>query len=418
MKKAGILSMQRIYNYGSFLQAYALKKMMEECGAEVEFVDYHPGECILPSKETTGMKRKIQKGLEILRMKGRLRDKIQFVKYKKNYARKNYPVLGLKETYNYAPKLDLLVIGSDEVFNCIQDNSNVGFAPELFGAGHQANRLISYAASFGNTTLESLKKYQVADQVAQWLRAFDALSVRDENSRKIVQELIGKDKTQNTFFHIFNHLHQSGKQLILTSDRSPAELSGLEERLLSRFRWGLSAEIKAPDFETRMEIARFKAHKDGIDFSDEVLEYICKYVSNNVRELEGAMISLLAQATFNHKDLTVDVVKDILGKMVKNQKVELTVEHIQQVVCNHFNMAPEMLQEKTRKREVVQARQLAMYFSKTYTNASLAYIGKQIGKKDHTTVLYACKAVTDLMETDRAFKAQVEDLQKKLYCRN
>lgn len=204
----------------------------------------------------------------------------------------------------------------------------------------------------------------------------------------------------------------------MTSDRSPAELSGLEERLLSRFRWGLSAEIKAPDFETRMEIARFKAHKDGIDFSDEVLEYICKYVSNNVRELEGAMISLLAQATFNHKDLTVDVVKDILGKMVKNQKVELTVEHIQQVICNHFNMAPEMLQEKTRKREVVQARQLAMYFSKTYTNASLAYIGKQIGKKDHTTVLYACKAVTDLMETDRAFKAQVEELQKKLYCRN
>ena len=233
-----------------------------------------------------------------------------------------------------------------------------------------------------------------------------------------IQEFAGKTQTQNTFFHIFNHLHQSGKQLILTSDRSPAELSGLEERLLSRFRWGLSAEIKAPDFETRMEIARFKAHKDGIDFSDEVLEYICKYVSNNVRELEGAMISLLAQATFNHKDLTVDVVKDILGKMVKNQKVELTVEHIQQVVCNHFNMAPEMLQEKTRKREVVQARQLAMYFSKTYTNASLAYIGKQIGKKDHTTVLYACKAVTDLMETDRAFKAQVEELQKKLYCRN
>ena len=102
MKKAGILSMQRIYNYGSFLQAYALKKMMEECGAEVEFVDYHPGECILPSKETTGMKRKIQKGLEILRMKGRLRDKIQFVKYKKNYARKNYPVLGLKETCSEA----------------------------------------------------------------------------------------------------------------------------------------------------------------------------------------------------------------------------------------------------------------------------------------------------------------------------
>ena len=138
----------------------------------------------------------------------------------------------------------------------------------------------------------------------------------------------------------------------------------------------------------------------------------------NVRELEGAMISLLAQATFNHRDLTIDVVKDILGKMVKDQKKELTVEYIQEVVCQHFNMAPELLQEKTRKREVVQARQLAMYFSKNYTNASLAYIGKLIGRKDHTTVLYACKAVTDMMETDRAFRAQVEELQKKLYCAN
>ena len=275
------------------------------------------------------------------------------------------------------------------------------------------NKVVLYVTTnvFQTQFTEAVRKNEINDFL-HFYQLIDVLILDD------IHELAGKTATQNTFFHIFNHLHQSGKQLILTSDRSPAELSGLEERLLSRFRWGLSAEIKAPDFETRMEIARFKAHKDGIDFSDEVLEYICKYVSNNVRELEGAMISLLAQATFNHKDLTVDVVKDILGKMVKNQKVELTVEHIQQVICNHFNMAPEMLQEKTRKREVVQARQLAMYFSKTYTNASLAYIGKQIGKKDHTTVLYACMAVNDLMETDRAFKAQVEELQKKLYCRN
>ena len=150
-----------------------------------------------------------------------------------------------------------------------------------------------------------------------------------------------------------------------------------------------------------------------------MIAYICKFVNNNVRELEGAMISLLAQATFNKKDLTVELVRDILGKMVRKQATEdLTVDKIQQVICTHFHIEPEALQAKTRKREVVQARQLAMYFCKNYTKASLSFIGNQIGKKDHATVLYACKAVTDLMETDRAFKAQVEELQKKLYCRN
>lgn len=275
------------------------------------------------------------------------------------------------------------------------------------------NKVVLYVTTnvFQTQFTEAVRKNEINDFL-HFYQLIDVLILDD------IHELAGKTATQNTFFHIFNHLHQSGKQLILTSDRSPAELSGLEERLLSRFRWGLSAEIKSPDYETRMAIARFKARKDGIDFSDEILEYICKYVCSNVRELEGAMISLLAQATFNHKDLTVDVVRDILGKMVKNQKKEMTVEYIQEVVCQHFNMSPEMLQEKTRKREVVQARQLAMYFSKNYTNASLTYIGKQIGRKDHTTVLYACKAVADMMETDRAFRAQVEELQKKLYCSN
>lgn len=233
-----------------------------------------------------------------------------------------------------------------------------------------------------------------------------------------IQELATKPKTQNTFFHIFNHLQQSGKQIILTSDKAPAELSGMEDRLLSRFRWGLSAEVKSPDFETRKEIVLYKAKKDGIDFSGEVVGYICKYVDNNVRELEGAMISLLAQATFNKRDLTVDVVKDILGKIVKKEEMELTVDKIQEIVCGYFHLAPELLQEKTRKREIVQARQLAMYFSKTYTKASLSYIGNQIGKKDHATVLYACKAVADMMATDRKFKLEVEEIQKKLYCPN
>lgn len=256
---------------------------------------------------------------------------------------------------------------------------------------------------------EAVRKNEINDFL-HFYQLIDVLILDD------IHELAGKTATQNTFFHIFNHLQQLGKQLILTSDKAPAELNGIEDRLLSRFKWGLSAEIKSPDFGTRKEIVQYKAKKDGIDFDSDVIEYICKYVNNNVRELEGAMISLLAQSTFNKKDLTVEVVRDILGKMVKKPISELTVEKIQQVVCSHFNIPAELMQEKTRKREVVQARQLAMYFSKNYTKSSLSYIGSQIGKKDHATVLYACKAVTDLMETDRKFKLQVEELQKKLYC--
>lgn len=255
---------------------------------------------------------------------------------------------------------------------------------------------------------EAVRKNEINDFL-HFYQMIDVLILDD------IQELAGKTATQNTFFHIFNHLHQSKKQLILTSDRSPAELSGMEERLLSRFRWGLAAEIKTPAYETRLAIARYKALKDGIDFSEEVLSYICRHVNTNVRELEGAMISLLAQATFNRKELTIESVQEILGKMVQNRKVELTVERIKAVVCDYFRMPEALLEQKTRKREVVQARQLAMYFCKNHTNASLAYIGNQIGKKDHTTVLYACKAVADQMETDRGFKIKVDEIHQKLF---
>lgn len=275
------------------------------------------------------------------------------------------------------------------------------------------NKVVLYVSTnlFQTQFMEAVRRNEINDFL-HFYQLIDVLILDD------IHELAGKTGTQNTFFHIFNHLHQSGKQLILTSDKSPAELSGMEDRLLSRFRWGLSAEIKAPDFDTRKEIVLNKARKDGIEFSEDIIEYICKYVNNNVRELEGAMISLLAQSTFNKRDLTVEVVRDILGKMVKKQTAELTVEKIQEIVCGHFHIPAELLQEKTRKREVVQARQLAMYFSKNYTKASLSYIGNQIGKKDHATVLYACKAVADLMETDRKFKTQVEEIQRKLYSAN
>jgi len=229
-----------------------------------------------------------------------------------------------------------------------------------------------------------------------------------------IQELAGKEKTQNTFFHIFNHLHQSGKQLILTSDKAPIELKGMENRLLSRFKWGLSADLQNPDYETRVRILHQKAYKDGIVLDNDVIEYIASHVTNNVRELEGALISLLAQSTLNKKELNLELAVTIIDKLVKNTKRELSIDYIQKVVCDHFSLPIDVLQAKTRKREIVQARQIAMYFSKTLTKASLASIGSQIGKKDHATVLHACKTVNNLMDTDRGFKTQIDEIDKKL----
>ncbi len=229
-----------------------------------------------------------------------------------------------------------------------------------------------------------------------------------------VHEFVGKEKSQDTFFHIFNHLHQTGKQLILTSDRSPVELSGLSKRLISRFKWGLSADLQVPDYETRLAILKQKVYNDGIELTDEILEYIASNINTNIRELEGALITLLAQSTFNKKKITSDLAKSVIDKQVKQTKQELSMDYIQKVVCDYFNLNVERLQSKTRKREVVQARQIAMYFSKNLTSSSLSAIGAAIGGKDHATVLYACRQVSNFVETDREFKSYIKDIEQKL----
>ena len=229
-----------------------------------------------------------------------------------------------------------------------------------------------------------------------------------------VHEFAGKTKTQETFFHIFNHLHQSGKQLILTSDKPPVELQGLEQRLLSRFKWGLSADLQSPDFVTRMAILKKKAYNDGIELDDEVLEYVATHITNNVRELEGALISLLAQSTLNKKEITINLAKEMIDKLIKNSRREISIDYIQKIVCDYYNIPLNLIQSKTRKREIVQARQVAMFFSKSLTKSSLATIGTQIGGKDHATVLHACKTVNNLIDTDKQFRLQIQDIEKKL----
>ncbi|WP_421753708.1 chromosomal replication initiator protein DnaA [Croceimicrobium sp.] len=229
-----------------------------------------------------------------------------------------------------------------------------------------------------------------------------------------VHSFAGKEKTQDAFFEIFNHLHQNSKQVILTSDRAPVDLQGMEQRLLSRFKWGLSADLQVPDLETRIAILNQKLYNDGVEMPADVIEYLAYSINSNVRELEGALISLLAQSSLNKKRITVELAKQMIDKFVKNTTREISIDYIQKVVCDYFDMPIELLKSKTRKREIVQARQLAMYFSKQLTKNSLASIGAQCGNKDHATVLHACRTVNNLTETDKRFRTYVEDLRKKL----
>jgi chromosomal replication initiator protein len=263
------------------------------------------------------------------------------------------------------------------------------------------------ANKFQTQFVESIRNNNKNDFL-HFYQMIDVLIIDD------IHELAGKEKTQDIFFHIFNHLHQTGKQLILTSDKPPIEMQGIEQRLLSRFKWGLSADLQAPDFDTRIKILRHKVYHDGIDINDDIVEYIASNIAVNVRELEGALISLLAQSTLNKKEITLDLTRNVIDKLVKNSKKEISVDYIQKIVCDYFNISPDQLHSKTRKREIVQARQIAMFFSKSLTKSSLASIGSQIGGKDHATVLHACKTVNNLMDTDKRFKQTIENIEKKL----
>ncbi|BAO55865.1 chromosomal replication initiator protein DnaA [Nonlabens marinus] len=263
------------------------------------------------------------------------------------------------------------------------------------------------AEKFTQQFIESVRKNNRNDFI-HFYQIVDVLIVDD------IQFFASKAGTQDVFFHIFNHLHQNGKQVILTSDKKPVDMQDIEQRLLSRFKWGLSAELNHPDYETRVSIIKNKLYRDGVEMEEDIINYLADNIKTNIRELEGAIISLIAHSSFNHKDITIELAKKIVENYVKNTKREISIDQIQKVVSDYFQMDVETLQSKTRKRHIVQARQLAMYFSKKMTKASLASIGSKIGKRDHATVLHACKTVDNLASTDKQFNKYVEDLRKKL----
>lgn len=249
------------------------------------------------------------------------------------------------------------------------------------------------------------------NEFSSFYKSMDALIIDD------IQFLVGKEKTQDLFFQIFNTLHQSGKQVVLSSDKPPKDLKGLNERLISRFSWGLSADIQPPDFETRVAILKNKSEVYGIILSREILEYIAQNITSNIRELEGCLIKLLANSSLTSKEIDFDLVKKTVREVSTNKQVNISIELITKVVCEFFNLEENKLREKNRRKEIVLARQVAMYLSKLLTKSSLKTIGLHFGGRDHSTVIHSQTSIKNLVAGDPKMKEMIDSLKNKIEMR-
>ncbi|MBQ6765547.1 MAG: chromosomal replication initiator protein DnaA [Paludibacteraceae bacterium] len=273
---------------------------------------------------------------------------------------------------------------------------------------HPQKRVLFISSSlFQLQYTEAARTNQVNDFI-NYYQSLDVLIVDD------IQEFGegNKKQTQNIFFQIFNHLQQTGKQLVFTCDKKPAELDGMEDRLLTRFKCGLSAEIELPDFDTRKAILKANIEKDGLKISDNVINYIAENVTGSIRDLEGTIISIVAQSTMNQRNINIELAKKVISNIVASSQKNLSVAEIRDMVCDFYGVSLESLLSESRKREIVQARQVAMYFAKIKTKDSLTTIGTTIGKRNHATVLHACKTVQDLIDTDKSFRSSIEELNR------
>lgn len=269
------------------------------------------------------------------------------------------------------------------------------------------NVLYVSANKFQTQYMEATRNNKSTDFL-NFYQSLDVLIVDD------IQDMASRTGTQNTFFHIFNHLHQAGKQLILTSDQSPNVLQGLDHRILSRFKWGLSAELVPPDFNTKKGILLNKVKAEGLLIPEDVVDYIAGAVTDNVRELEGVVSSLLAQSILINAEINLDLAQKVVGKIANTTTKVVNISKIQEVVCDYYNLEVNDIQTKSRKRVVVQARQVAMYLARKYTKNSLTAIGELIGNRDHATVLHACKTVAEQSEIDKELKQSLDSIEEKL----
>jgi chromosomal replication initiator protein len=271
------------------------------------------------------------------------------------------------------------------------------------------NKKIIYisADTFTVEFVESIQSDTV-NEFSGFYKNMDVLIIDD------IQFLIGKEKTQDLFFQIFNTLHQSGKQIILSSDKPPKDLKGLNERLISRFQWGLSADIQPPDFETRIAILKKKSESYGIILSSEIVDYIATNITSNIRELEGCLIKLLANASLNSKEINFELTKKTVREIATDRKVNISIEFITKVVCESLGVEENKVRDKNRRKEVVLARQIAMYLSKELTKSSLKTIGLHFGGRDHSTVIHSYNSIEGLIENDTGFKETINTIKNKI----
>lgn len=258
---------------------------------------------------------------------------------------------------------------------------------------------------------DSVRKNTLNDFI-NFYQSIDVLIIDD------IQEFVGVEKTQNTFFHIFNHLHQNGKQLIMTCDRPPVMLQGIEDRLITRFKWGLTAEIERPNLELRRSILADKMRREGIVMAPSVLEYVAENVTDSVRELEGILISLHAHSALYGREIDLALAERVISKAVRVVEKEVTIEDIVRNTCEYYHVKDDSIYTSSRKRDIVLARQVAMYLThKHLPNLSLARIGQCIGSKDHSTVLHACRTIEEQLGVDKAVELAIEGIEAKMKAR-
>lgn len=271
---------------------------------------------------------------------------------------------------------------------------------------HPEKRVLYISANLFLLQYTDAVRRKTLNDFLLFYQSLDVLIIDD------IQEFIGKTATQNTFFNIFNHLHQLGKQLIMCCDRDPNMLEGMEERLITRFKWGLQVEIEKPDLNLRRAILQNKIYNDGLDIPADVVEYVAEHVSDNIRNMEGVLISLLAHSTLMDTPIDLNLAKKIVGNVTPApEKKQLTLEKIRDVVCEYYSLPVDALNSKSRERRIVEPRQIVMYLARTHTNIALSTIGSAIGNRDHTTVLYACKNVKNQMDTDKGFLETIHKLE-------
>jgi len=262
--------------------------------------------------------------------------------------------------------------------------------------------------AFMNEMIEDMRSKNMGAFRSRFRDGLDALLIDD------IQFIAGKDSTQREFFHTFNALHQAGAQIVITSDRYPHEIPDLEERLQSRFQWGLIADIQVPGVETRLAILKQKAANINLELPDDAALFLAENIRSNVRELEGALLRLHAFGEFNNRAVTLGLVKNLLRRFIQENNRQITVEAVQKAVCAYYNIKLSDLKGKSRQRAISRPRQIAMHLAKKLTGQSYPQLGEKFGGRDHTTILSGCRKIKGMVETDKTIASAVQHLEKGL----